>query len=59
MSEKMVDVTLHIDENTNHAERESLRDDTLHNDGVMTATYHDDKPHLIIIAYNPEVTGCT
>lgn len=54
MSDKMVDVTLHIDETTNHADRESLRDDILHNVGVMAAAYHDDKPHLMVIEYDPD-----
>jgi hypothetical protein len=24
-------------------------------DGVMAAAYHDEKPHLIMIEYNPDV----
>ncbi|MDH5633311.1 MAG: ATP-binding protein [Gammaproteobacteria bacterium] len=54
MSDKMVDITLHIDENTNHADRESLRDDLLHNVGVMAADYDEKTPHLMTIAYDPD-----
>lgn len=55
MSNQMVDVTLHIDENTTHNDREQLRDKILEKDGVMAAAYHDDKPHLMIIEYDPQV----
>ncbi len=55
---KMVDVMLHIDPDTDHDEREYLRDMILKHDGVDAAAYHDDKPHLMIIEYDPdEVTS--
>jgi len=46
-------VTMHIDEDTTHEERENLRDALLGLDGVMAAAYHDDKPHLIVVVYDP------
>ena len=46
-------VTLHIDENTTHEEREGFRDALLAMDGVMAAAYHDDKPHLMVVVYDP------
>ena len=46
-------VTMHIDENTTHQEREEMRDALLKTDGVMAAAYHDDKPHLMVIIYDP------
>jgi hypothetical protein len=46
-------VTLHIDEDTTHDERESLRDALLDLNGVMAAAYHDEKPHLMVIVYDP------
>ena len=55
MDIKMTDVTLHIDENTNKDERESLRDSLLVLNGVMAADYHDVKPHLMIVEYNPDI----
>ena len=54
MGSKMVDVTMHIDEDTTHNDREQLRDKILLKGGVMAATYHDDKPHLMVIEYDPE-----
>ena len=54
----MVDVIIHIDPETNHEEREFLRDILLKHDGVDAASCHDDKPHLIIVEYDPdEVTS--
>jgi hypothetical protein len=46
-------VTLHIDENTTHEEREGFRDTLLNMNGVMGAAYHDDKPHLMVVIYDP------
>ena len=54
MKQQMSDITLHIDEETTHDERESLRDNLLHLDGVMAADYHDNRPHLFVIEYDPE-----
>ena len=53
MGSKMVDVMIHIDPETQHSERESLRDSILEKKGVDAAAYHDDKPHLMIIEYDP------
>ena len=47
MEPKMVDVTIHIDPETDHNQREQLRDEILSHTGVDAAAYHDDKPHLI------------
>ena len=55
MGAKLAEVTLHIDEDTSHDERENFRDVLLAIDGVMTAAYHDEKPHLMLIEYNPDV----
>ncbi len=54
MSTTMLDVTLHIDEETTHNERESLRDAFLSKKGVMTADCRDERPHLMIVGYDPE-----
>lgn len=55
MSNRMADVLMHIDENTAHETREKLRDELLSKEGVMAASYHDDKPHLMMLAYDPEI----
>ena len=54
MSNTMLDVTLHIDEETTHEEREGLRDVFLGKKGVMTADCRDERPHLMIVGFDPE-----
>lgn len=54
MGTKMTDVTLHIDENTTHDEREAFRDSLLNMSGVMAAASQDAQPHLMVIEYDPD-----
>jgi len=48
-------VAMHIDEDTTHEEREGLRDLFLSMNGVMAAAYHDEKPHLMVVIYKPDL----
>jgi hypothetical protein len=57
MSEKMADVTVHIDETISHNERESLRDKVLQQTGVMAAACRDEKPHLMMVEYDPDAVS--
>lgn len=59
METKMVDIMLHINETTSHNDREALRNRLLEQKGVLAADYHDDKPHLMVIEYNPDVVEAT
>lgn len=54
MGTKMTDITLHIDENTSHDEREHFRDSLLNMKGVMAAASQDKTPHLIVVEYDPD-----
>ena len=54
MTIKMVDVTLHLDEDVPHEDRETFRDSLLHMNGVMAVASPDEKPHLVTIEYNPD-----
>jgi hypothetical protein len=54
MANQIADIIMHIDENTTHEDRERLRDELLSMDGVMAAAYQDEKPHLIVMAYDPD-----
>lgn len=54
MEKKMVDVTIHLDEDTSHANREDLRDALLAMGGVMAVDVHDEKPHLMMVEYDPD-----
>jgi len=55
MNTRHAEVTLHIDEATSHEERENFRDVLLAMEGVMAASCHDERPHLMLIEYNPAV----
>jgi hypothetical protein len=55
MGTKWAEVTLHIDEETTHDQRENFRDRLLGRDGVITASCHDERPHLMLIEYDPEI----
>jgi hypothetical protein len=57
MSDQVADITMHIDEDTTHEDRERLRDELLSMNGVMAAACHDEKPHLIVMAYDPDVVN--
>lgn len=57
MSKNMVDVIIHLHEDTSHAEREALRDELLARKGVMSADYHDNRPHLFLVVYGPDVVS--
>ncbi len=54
MTIKMVDVTLHLDEDVSHEDREEFRDSLLDLNGVMAVASPDEKPHLVTIEYNPD-----
>ncbi|AGA34719.1 hypothetical protein TVNIR_3082 [Thioalkalivibrio nitratireducens DSM 14787] len=54
MSEHMVDVTVHIDETIGAEAREGIQDRLRDLNGVMAASSHDDKPHLLLVEYDPE-----
>jgi len=53
----MVDVTVHIDETVNHERRIKIADTVRESKGVMGVAFHDEKPHLMIIEYNPKMVG--
>ena len=54
---EMVDVEIHIDEAVNHERRTKIADTVRAHKGVMGVAHHDDKPHLMIIEYNPEAVS--
>jgi hypothetical protein len=57
MSTKLAEVTLHMDEETTHDEREAFRDTLLGMNGVMAAACHDERPHLMLIEYDPDAVN--
>ncbi len=57
MDIKIVDVTIHIDETLEEARRPQLVDKIREQDGVVAVGYHDEKPHLMVVEYNPDKTS--
>ena len=50
----MADVVIHIDENVDHDRRTAIADAVRAHAGVMGVAHHDEKPHLMIVEYNPD-----
>lgn len=59
MTSKISDVTLHIDQDTSEDDRKALREQLLAQQGVISATFNNEKPHLIVVEYNPDVVNST
>lgn len=54
MSNKLVDITLHIDENLNPEQRGTLEESIRALDGVVSVHNSDKTPHLTIVEYDPD-----
>lgn len=50
---EMVDVTVHLDETIDHNRRTKIADIVRAHKGVMGVAHHDEKPHLMIVEYDP------
>jgi hypothetical protein len=55
MTDKMVDVTIHVDETIAAEKREAIQEKLRSLDGVMAAASRDRTPHLIVVEYNPDL----
>ena len=55
MTDKMVDVTIHIDETVAAEKREGIQDRLRSLDGVMAAASQDQTPHLMVVEYNRDL----
>ena len=56
MDIKMTDIMLHIDEQLDDDSQLALESHMRDQQGVIGLGYHSDKPHLMIVEYNPEQT---
>ena len=54
MAIKIADAILHIDETLEDWQRDVLDDHMRLQQGVIATGYNKDKPHLMIIEYNPD-----
>lgn len=56
MGEDVVDVTVHIDEELGHARLQEIAEGVRALAGIASASFHDDKPHFLIVKYDPNRT---
>jgi len=54
---QMVDVTIHVDETIDHDRRVAIADSVRAHKGVAAVAHHDEKPHLMIVEYDPQVVN--
>jgi hypothetical protein len=51
---KLVDVTVHIDPDLDSAGRATVENTVRALDGVVSVHMPDDRPHLVVVEYNPD-----
>ncbi len=54
MNIQLVDVTIHVDENLDATQRQTIDQQLRAMDGVVSVHNPDKTPHLMTIEYNPE-----
>lgn len=54
MDIQLADITLHIKEALDHAERDEMEVQLRGLNGVVSVHNPDSKPHLVVVEYNPE-----
>lgn len=57
MAQAIVDVMVHISESLQKPALDSIVSGLLQQTGVSTASYVEEKPHLMIVKYDSEVTN--
>ena len=57
MDIQLVDVTLHIDENLDAQDRTRIEGNLRSINGVVSVHNPDERPHLVVVEYNPEATS--
>ncbi len=57
MDIQLVDVTLHIDENLDKQGRNKIEENLRAINGVVSVHNPEERPHLVVVEYNPEVTN--
>ena len=50
----MADVVIHISESVDPERRTGIADAIRAHAGVMGVAHHDEKPHLLVVEYDPE-----
>ena len=53
MGDGAVDITVHIDEALDHTRLEMVAERVRKGRGIVSAVFHDTKPHFLIVRYAP------
>jgi hypothetical protein len=53
MGDSTVDITVHIDETLDHARLEQVAERVRKGRGIVSAVFHDTKPHFLLVRYDP------
>ena len=56
MGNDIADVTVHIDETLDHSKLQEIAEALRTTGGIVSVSAHDDKPHLMIVKYDPSQT---
>ena len=56
MSHDIADVTVHIDKALDHIRLEMVAERVRKGRGIVSAVFHDTKPHFLLVRYDPSVT---
>jgi hypothetical protein len=59
MPHDTADVTVHIDETLDHARLEKVAGVVRKAPGVVSAVFHDTKPHFLLVRYDPSTIETT
>ncbi len=57
MDIQLADVIVHIDETLPKDQREQIEEQLRGLDGIVSVHNPDDKPHLAVVQYNPDVSS--
>ena len=57
MGNDIADVTVHIDETLDHSKLQEIAEALRKTVGIVSVSFHDDKPHLMIVKYEPNQTS--
>jgi hypothetical protein len=56
MNDSLSDLLIHIDQTLSAEQRADVEASLRQIDGVVSVSNHDEHPHLIVIAYRPDLT---
>ncbi|OOZ37061.1 hypothetical protein BOW51_04350 [Solemya velesiana gill symbiont] len=55
MNTGIADVVIHIDQKLDPEQTDKLEQDFLERDGVISADFNPDNPHLVVLKFDPKV----